>query len=75
MLAAGLRVRAANGAHQATGIYAEAMIADPSVREFPRMRRRRSKAEYDDVIISLADVQADLVHVTAIVEAIGALLQ
>lgn len=43
MLAAGLRVRAANGAHEATGIYAEAMIADPSVREFQRMRRRATR--------------------------------
>ena len=74
MLAAGFRVRATNGAHEATGIYAEAMINDPSVREFQRMRRRRNKAEYDDIIVSLADVQADLVHATGIVEAVAAML-
>lgn len=51
MLAAGYRVRATTGAHEAVGIYAEASISTPSAREFQRMRRRRNKAEYDDIVI------------------------
>lgn len=51
MLAAGYRVRATTGAHEAVGIYAEASISTPSAREFKRMRRRRNKAEYDDIVI------------------------
>src|SRR3954447_23232281 len=36
MLAAGYRVRAIAGSHEAVGIYAEAVIATPSALEFQR---------------------------------------
>ncbi|HEX8303597.1 MAG TPA: hypothetical protein VF612_01855 [Jatrophihabitans sp.] len=51
MLSLGLRVRGGAGAHEAVGVYAEAMIDTPSAYEFQRMRRRRNKSEYDDVVI------------------------
>jgi hypothetical protein len=70
MLAAGYRVRAIPGSHEAVGIYAEAMIVSPSAREFQRMRRRRNKAEYDDIAIGRADLVADLAHAEAIIEAV-----
>lgn len=43
MLSLGLRVRGIAGAHEAVGVYAEAMIDTPSAYEFQRMRRRRTK--------------------------------
>lgn len=70
MLAAGYRVRAVARAHGAVGVYAEAAISSPSTREFQRMRRRRNKSEYDDVVIGRADLAADLAHAEAIVEAV-----
>ncbi len=70
MLASGYRVRAIAGSHEAVGIYAEAVIASPSAREFQRMRRRRNKAEYDDITIGRADLAADLVHAEAVIEAV-----
>lgn len=70
MLAAGYRVRAIAGSHEAVGIYTEAVIASPSAREFQRMRRRRNKAEYDDIAIGRADLTADLAHADAIIEAV-----
>lgn len=70
MLAVGYRVRAIAGSHEAVGIYAEAVIPSPSAREFQRMRRRRNKAEYDDIAIGRADLTADLAHAEAIIEAV-----
>lgn len=70
MLAHGYRVRATAGAHEAVGIYAEAMISAPSVREFQRMRRRRNKSEYGDTVIGRADLTADLDHAAAIIQAV-----
>lgn len=70
MLAAGYRVRAIAGAHEAVGSYAEAMIASPSAREFQRIRRRRNKAEYDDIAIGHADLTADLAHAEAIIKTV-----
>jgi uncharacterized protein (UPF0332 family) len=70
MLAKGYRVRPIARAHEAVGVYAEAMIASPSTREFQRMRRRRNKAEYDDIVIGRADLTADLAHAEAIIEAV-----
>jgi hypothetical protein len=70
MLANGCRVRAVAGSHEAVGSYADAMIASPSAREFQRMRRRRNKAEYDDIAIGRADLTADLAHSEAIIEAV-----
>lgn len=74
MLAAGHRVRAVAGAHEAVGVYAEAMISSPSAREFQRMRRRRNKSEYDDLAIGRADLAADLAHAKAIIEAVRSAL-
>lgn len=70
MLANGYRVRAVAGAHEAVGTYAEASLATTSAAEFQRMRRRRNKAEYDDIAIGRADLDADLAHANAIVEAV-----
>jgi hypothetical protein len=71
MLAGGYRARAIGGAHEAIGVYAEAMVSSPSVREFQRMRRRRNKSEYDDIAIGQADLTADLRHAEAIIQAVG----
>jgi hypothetical protein len=46
------------------------MIASPSTREFQRIRRRRNKAEYEDITIGRADLSADLAHARAIIEAV-----
>jgi len=70
MLSIGYRVRAVARAHEAVGNYAEAMINTPSAFEFQRMRRRRNKAEYDDVVIGHADLAADLGHAQAIIDAV-----
>lgn len=72
MLAAGLRVPARPRAHETVGSYAEATIAVPSAREFQRMRRRRNKAEYDDVVLGAADLATDLAHAAALVAAVRA---
>lgn len=40
-----------------------------SVNEFQRMRRRRNKSEYDDIVLGSQDVTTDLVHATNIVSA------
>lgn len=75
MLSLGYRVRAIAGAHEAVGIYAEAMINSPSTLEYQRIRRRRNKSEYDDItIIGQADLTADLTHAQAIVPAVRAAL-
>ncbi len=70
MLANGFRVRPIAGAHEAVGVYAEALIGTPSAAEFQRMRRRRNKAEYDDITIGRADLAADLAHAEAIIDAV-----
>lgn len=70
MLSLGYRVRVVPRAHEAVGTYAEAMITTPSAFEFQRMRRRRNKAEYDDIVIGRQDLDADLVHAQAIIDAV-----
>ncbi len=74
MLANGLRVPAKPGAHETVGLYAAEKVPDPtgSVQEFQRMRRRRNKSEYDDIVLGAQDVAADLVHAGHIVEAVAA---
>lgn len=57
-------------AHEAVGVYAEAMVDTPSAFEFQRMRRRRNKSEYDDIVIGQADLTADLGHAEAIINAV-----
>lgn len=70
MLANGYRVRPIARAHAAVGVYAEALINSPSASEFQRMRRRRNKSEYEDIMIGRADLAADLAHAEAIIEAV-----
>ena len=70
MLSIGYRVRAIARAHEAVGTYAEAMINSPSTFEFQRMRRRRNKAEYDDIVIGRADLAVDIAHAKAIIDAV-----
>jgi hypothetical protein len=74
MLSLGYRVRAIAAAHEAVGIYAEAMITSPSTSEYQRIRRRRNKSEYDDITIGIADLTADLAHAAAIIQAVRAAL-
>ena len=74
MLSVGARVRDVAGAHEAVGVYAEAMIDTASAFEFQRMRRRRNKSEYDDAVIGRADLDADLGHAQAIIDAVRAAL-
>lgn len=74
MLSLGYRVRAIARAHEAVGTYAEALINTPSAFEFQRMRRRRNKAEYDDIVIGQADLAADLHHAEAIIDAVRSAL-
>ncbi|MDQ2848081.1 MAG: hypothetical protein M3Y09_02050 [Actinomycetota bacterium] len=70
MLSPGYRVRAVAAAHEAVGIYTEAMINSPSAGEYRRIRRRRNKSEYDDITIGTAD----LTHADAVIQAVrGAL--
>ncbi len=52
------------------GTYAEALINTPSAYEFQRMRRRRNKSEYDDIVIGQADLTADLAQARAIIDAV-----
>jgi hypothetical protein len=70
MLSVGYRVRAVPRAHEAVGLYAEAVLNTPSASQFQRIRRRRNKAEYDDIIIGRADLEADLAHAQAIIDAV-----
>lgn len=70
MLANGFRVRPIARAHEAVGVYAEALISTPSSAEFQRMRRRRNKSEYEDITIGRADLTADLAHAEAIIDAV-----
>jgi uncharacterized protein (UPF0332 family) len=70
MLSLGYRVRAIAAAHEAVGIYAEAMINSASTGEYQRIRRRRNKSEYDDITIGTADLTADLAHAAAVIQAV-----
>jgi hypothetical protein len=70
MLSIGYRVPALPGAHEAVGRYTEAMINVASAFEFQGMRRRRNKAEYEDIVIGQADLDADLGHAQAIIDAV-----
>lgn len=76
MLANGLRAGMSLGAHAAVGIYALERVPDltGSVREFQRLRRRRNKSEYEDLIVGAQDVATDLQHAENIVAAVRASL-
>jgi hypothetical protein len=70
MLAKGYRAKPIARAHEAVGDYTEAMIETPSATQFHLLRRRRNKAEYDDIVVSRADFDADLAHAEAIIDAV-----
>jgi hypothetical protein len=70
MLSVGYRVPGIAGAHEAVGIYAEAMISSPGTTEYQRIRRRRNKSEYDDITIGKADLTTDLAHAVAVIQAV-----
>lgn len=76
MLANGLRPPAKPGAHEAVGIYAVSRLTDAtgSIGQFQRLRRRRNRSEYDDIIIGRQDVEVDLQHARDIVAAVRAAL-
>jgi hypothetical protein len=70
MLANGYRAKPIARAHEAVGDYAEASIDSPSTSQFHALRRRRNKAEYDDIVLGRADFDTDLVHADAIIKAV-----
>lgn len=72
MLAHGLRAPGKTGAHQAIGDYALERVPDPSgaVADFQRLRKRRNRSEYDDILIGYLDVAADLEVAKRIVAAV-----
>lgn len=74
MLASGYRAKPIARAHEAVGDYAEASISSPSAAQFHALRRRRNKAEYDDIVVSRADFDTDLFHAEAIIGAVRAAL-
>ncbi len=71
MLAYGLRVPSGPGAHEAVGIYGIERIPDAtgSIHQYQRLRRTRNKSEYNDTVLGVAQVTADLAHATNIVSA------
>lgn len=74
VLANGYRAKPISRAHEAVGDYAETSIDSPSAAQFRALRRRRNKAEYDDIVLSRADFDADLVHAESIIDAVRAAL-
>jgi hypothetical protein len=73
LLARGLRVaKNRPGAHETTGRYGVAEIADdPSFRAFDRMRRSRNRTEYGPGHIGEEVLREDLSHAQAIVDAVA----
>lgn len=71
MQAHGLRARNAPGAHEATALYAAAVLAGPSSRELDRMRRFRNRIEYGTTSFDTGQVEHDLRHAHAIVSEAG----
>jgi hypothetical protein len=74
MLSLGYRVRAIAGAHEAPRRLHRGDDRRPSTFEFQRIRRRRTKSEYEDITIGRADLTADLAHAEAIILAVRAAL-
>lgn len=74
MLAQGLRATARACAHETVGLYAVEQITDAtgSVARFDRLRRRRNRSEYDDLVLGDQDVRTDLGHARGIVAAVVA---
>jgi hypothetical protein len=72
MLAAGLRARNAPGAHEATALYASAVLPGRPPRELDRIRRFRNRIEYGTTHLSPDQVAHDLEHARALVAAVEA---
>jgi hypothetical protein len=75
MLARGLRAAAKRpGGHATTGEYGRREIDDPlaadAVRRFDRIRRNRNRSEYGVVEFAQVEIESDLRHAEAIVEAV-----
>lgn len=71
MQAAGHRARNAPGAHEATALYAAAVLTGRSAGELDRMRRFRNRIEYGTTSFDTRQVEHDLRHAEAIVAEIG----
>ncbi|HET6260332.1 hypothetical protein [Pseudonocardia sp.] len=71
MLAGGLRATNRTGAHEAVAIWCAESLGqrNPAARHFDALRRRRNRSEYDDLVLSGADVSVDLADAAAIVAA------
>jgi hypothetical protein len=71
MLAGGLRATNRTGAHEAVAIWCAESLGrrSPAARHFDALRRRRNRSEYDDLVLSGADVSVDLSDAAAIVAA------
>jgi hypothetical protein len=75
MAARGLRARPGRqGAHVSVVRFAEIELDAPAVRHFDRMRRTRNRSEYGAITVGAAQLDADLEHARAIVDAAGRLL-
>lgn len=72
MHANGYRARPIAGVHQAVGDYAEAHDHDAQRGRVQTIRRRRDRAEYDDIVVGRADFDTDLRHAEAIIDAVEA---
>ncbi|MGE0027829.1 MAG: hypothetical protein AB7O78_03700 [Thermoleophilia bacterium] len=70
MLAAGLRVRNAPGAHAAVAEYAAAELTVEAAAELDRMRRFRNRIEYGSTSFTPRQVRHDLQNARAVVQAI-----
>lgn len=79
MQANGHRATNRPGAHQAVGLYTEAILASTTsrlhLRAFDRMRQIRNRSEYDQQPVTEQLLSVDLDHARAIVEAVEAALR
>lgn len=79
MLANGYRATSRPAAHEAVVRYAEHVLARSAaaedVRHLDRMRRTRNRSEYGAKTFGRAEIAADLAHVRAMVDAVGAKLR
>ena len=73
-LASGLRATVRPRAHEAVGLYALDALADAAGRDsieyFDRMRSKRNRSEYGVRTFGAAEVERDLRHAGAIVDAV-----
>jgi hypothetical protein len=75
MLAAGYRATVRPRAHEAVGLYGVERITSgerpESIHHFDRMRRKRNRTEYGVRTFGAAELEADLTHARAIVDAVA----